>query len=244
MDNRKENIILTGSGHKGIVKIQSTIGTDCVKGTCNLDFRPNNAVLYLIGDNIAQIRLKDVNTAFEVPFCANTGCGCVVRSSTVTMFGGAIQKSVALKRIEEFNAQHTPAKTTASSQSFDDKQQNITFDNVKELSELTKYDGNNFYYAVKPQIDEMFVCYPQETSLQNAIPSSRWVRIDEESGYYAVGLIFENQTPSFICYGVPANKDTQPPKEIQDACSWIDVIDENVDGYWVIFQSAKNGKIK
>lgn len=235
---------MIGSGHKGIVKLQSVIGTNAVNGSCNLDFRPNNATLYLVGDNIAKVTLNDINTAFEVPFCAKNEFGCVIRSNTVTMFGGNINKSVALKQIDDFNAKKTPKTTQKSRPRQDRINQILSFDDVKELSEFAKYDGNNFYYAIKPQIDEMFVCYPEEKTLQNAIASSKWVRIDEQDGYYVVGLIFENQTPSYICYGVPSHKGSTAPKEIENACEWIDVESENCDGYWLIFQSATTGKIK
>lgn len=243
MENRKETIILTGSGHKGIVKIQSVIGTNNVKGTCNLDFRPNNAILYLIGDNIAKVKLNDINTAFEVPFCANCGLGCVVRSNSATMFGGAIQKSVAVKKIDEFNKQLSLAQSLEKVKDEKDNQR-LRFEDIKTLSEWTKYDGSNFYYAIKPQLDEMFVCYPSVQSLQNALPSSKWVRIDDEDGYYVVGLIFDEDVPTFICYGVPSKKDVAPPKEIETSCVWVEVDDEQTDGYWVIYQSAINGKIK
>lgn len=244
MDNRKTNIVMIGSGHKGIVKLQSVVGSDIVKGTCNLDFRPNNATLYLVGDNIAKVQLNDINTAFEVPFCAKSEYGCIIRSNTATMFGGNLQKSVALKRIDDFNAKISSKKLQNDLNIKNGTSQTLSVCDVKELSEFAKYDGNNFYYAVKPQIDEMFVCYPEEESLQNAIDSSKWVRIDEDDGYYVVGLIFENQVPSFICYGVPSAKGSTPPEAIKNACTWIDVDDKNVDGYWVIFQSAINGKIK
>lgn len=246
MDNKKEIVVLSGGGHKGIVKIQSVVGkTESIKGNCNLDFRPNNATLYLVGDDIAKIKLNDTNTSFEVQFCANSEYGCVVRSSAVTMFGGNISKSKALSRIDEYNKQNTlkeslekakEQKTQTAKKA--ENEQNDVF----ALSEWTKYDGNNFYYAVKPQIDEMFVCYPLEDRLCDAVPNSKWVHVDTGDGYYVVGVLFNEEEPSFICYGVPSPAKTQPPKELQNACVWLPVGDEG-SGYWIIYQSARNGEI-
>ena len=108
------------------------------------------------------------------------------------------------------------------------------------MSEWTKYDGNNFYFAVKPQIDEMFVCYPEEKTLCDAVPNSKWVRVDVKDGYYVVGVLFNEDDPSFICYGVPSPQKAEPPKELQNACVWLPVGD---GGYWIIYQSARNGEI-
>jgi len=246
MDSKKEIIVLSGGGHKGLVKIQNVVGKDnYIKGSCNLDFRPNNATLYLVSDNIAKIKLNDTNTTFEVPFRAAEERCCVVRSSSVTMFGGGMQKSKALAKIDEYNKQSVQIASSrkAAEQKTDAvKKEEMTIDDVLSASEWTKYDGNNFYFAVKPQLDEMFVCYPEEKTLCDAVPNSKWVRVDTADGYYVVGVLFNDDTPSFICYGVPSESKTQPPKELQNACVWLPT--ENGErGYWLIYQSARNGEI-
>ena len=43
MNDKKEIVVLSGAGHKGIVKYQNVTGKNTVKGCCNLDFRPSNA---------------------------------------------------------------------------------------------------------------------------------------------------------------------------------------------------------
>lgn len=256
MDNKKEIVVLSGAGHKGIVKMQSVQGKDgAVKGTCNLDFRPSNASLYLVGDNIAQIKLYDTNTTFQVPFCANGKFGCVVRSSSVTMFGGNIPNGKILKRIDEFQKQNAVKSTvksffdnhTAAAEDTVCEQKNAdlkTGATLKDLNldEWTKYDGNNFYYAVKPQIDELFVCYPEEKTLNEAVANSKWVHVQTADDYYVVGLLFNDDEPSFICYGVPATSKQTPPSELENACVWLPVGDSE-NGYWVIYQSARTGEI-
>lgn len=259
MENKKEIVVLSGAGHKGIVKIQNVSSTgNTVKGECNLDFRPSNASLYLVGDDIAKIRLYDTNTAFEVPFRATSEFGCVVRSSSITMFGGSIPNGKILRRIDEFNKQKTVSETRKVSAQNTDLQTNLQTNkdqSQKEeiaksemtltdinLDEWTKYDGNNFYYAVKPQIDELFVRYPEEKTLNDAVANSKWVHVGADSDYYVVGVLFNDDEPSFICYGVPSASKQSPPSELENACVWLP-IGNTGSGYWVIYQSARTGEI-
>ncbi len=299
---RKEIIILNGGGHKGIVKVSGVTGKDgAAKVSCSLDFRPNGAKLYLIGDNIAQMALNNTNCEAEVAFSAKSEIGCVLRSSSITMFGGSGSKSEMLKRIDTYQHELSLSESDAQGGSKAQKSraygsaeggENVHGDyngerpsenksvktaeakpaneaaaevkdapqregrayvdasaraDVNPLGEWTKYDGNNFYYAVKPQIDEMFVCYPEEEILVSTVPNSKWVRVDAEDGYYVVGLLYDENEPSFICYGVPQIKSDAPvkaPPELQNMCVWLPVnVSESVSGYWIIYQSAKTGEI-
>lgn len=307
MSVRKEIIILNGGGHKGVVKISDVSGRhDWAKVSCSLDFRPSGAYLYLIGANIAKIALNDVSCDVEVPFSASEGIGCVVRSSSLTMFGGHGAKSDMLAKIEEYNQnsghknqvndndktakskannnETAIANKTCGKQSIDTPSENeaikeriakslnnesaqyaeekkIEIEDKKEfagarskadvnpLGEWTKYDGNNFYYAIKPQIDEMFICYPEEKLLGATVPNSKWVRVDAEDGYYVVGLLFDEDEPSYICYGVPQYPSAEKgacraPAELENMCVWLPVdAKEEMEGYWMIYQSAKTGEI-
>lgn len=271
MNDKKEIVVLSGAGHKGIVKYQNVTGKNTVKGCCNLDFRPSNAKLYLVGDKIAEITLYDINTAFEVPFCANDDVACVVRSSALIMFGGRGAKCKTLAKIDEYNKQKAVQKTLKNSvetlcenvaNECEISRENMPISSKESMqnkgekqakidgkshafslaNEWTKYDGNNFYYAVKPQLDELFVCHPRESALDDAVDNSKWVRVETNDGYYVVGVLFNEDEPSFICYGVPSKDKTSPPDELENACVWLPLPDGK-SGYWVIYQSARNGSI-
>ncbi len=316
----REIVVISGGSHKGVVKISSVEGRDNrVSVTCRLDFKPNGAHLYLVGDNIAQTTLNDLNTTIEMPFCANSEFGCMLRSPNVTMFGGSMQKAKILKNvddylkrdtrlqgvknrveqindsdknyykntvdgnlkksnysqqknsdeikencnldcsqthgviIENFNDEITNQSSgdTQSSNEFAIECKGIEIDvesaariaGVKDVTEWVKYDGDNFYYAVKPQLDELFVCYPKDEELNSHVPSSSWVRVDVEDGYYVVGILYDEQDrePTHICYGVPATSNSRQPKELANLATWLPI--DNGRGYWTIFQSAKNGEI-
>lgn len=107
-----------------------------------------------------------------------------------------------------------------------------------------RYDGTNFYLAVKPQLDELFVCYPPEKELNDLVPSSKWVHVDADGDYYVVGLIYDSSAVAYICYGIPFSRYSAPPEELLDVSVWlpVDRNDESGRGYWVIYQSATDGK--
>ena len=108
-----------------------------------------------------------------------------------------------------------------------------------------RFDGTNFYQAVKPQIDELFVRYPAEERLNALVPNSKWVRVDVDTDdYYVLGVLFDLSSPIFICYGVPGTRTVPPPREIAPAAVWLP-LDNNrpdSDGFWMIYQSAADGK--
>ena len=281
METKKDIFVLTGSGHKGSVKISYAEGGNKVKVECNLDFRPSGATLYIIGDEIAQLQLNDSKTCVELPFQSKSVDGCVIRSSSFTMLGGRGNKSEMLakidaakhskqpKKIDEISAENPPKNTVVFTSKTakisdktsdekapdfdtkaDDKKSNNTHPNLAKLlaetssdTGILKYNGSNFYLAIKPQLDEMFVCYKQETKLNETVGNSSWVHIDTEDGYYVVGLLKDGDTPSYICYGVPSKDENDVPPELKNVCVWLPVEDENIKGYWVIYQSAVNGEI-
>lgn len=106
------------------------------------------------------------------------------------------------------------------------------------------YEGENFYSAVKPQLDEMFVCYPEEKVLNDVIPNSRWIRVNCEEGFYVVGILYNLEEPIYICYGIKGVYTLRPPEELGAVCDWLplDLNNKFGDGYWVIYQDAKTGK--
>ena len=110
-------------------------------------------------------------------------------------------------------------------------------------SRSVRFDGTNFYQAVKPQIDELFVRYPAEEKLNAIVPNSKWVRVETDADEcYVLGVLFDLSLPIFICYGVPGKRSLPPPREIADAAVWLPLSEDSPDGFWVIYQSAADGK--
>ena len=97
---------------------------------------------------------------------------------------------------------------------------------------------------IKPQIERLFADYPEEKSLSEVVPDSRWVRIKYDDGeYYVVGVLYDKDRPLYLCYGVEGRYGEKPEK-INEYCSFIpsSLFNLKGDGYWVMFQRATNGE--
>lgn len=116
-------------------------------------------------------------------------------------------------------------------------------DEVSAFSlDTVRFDGTNFYLSVKPQLDEIFVCFPECDDLEEIVPNSKWAKIQVEDGFYVVGLILDGEVVRYISYGVPALKNSCPPSEIRDVAVWLDDGKKEGKGYWVIYQDAMTGQ--
>ena len=116
-------------------------------------------------------------------------------------------------------------------------------DEVSAFSlDTVRFDGTNFYLSVKPQLDEIFVCFPECDDLEEVVPNSKWAKIQVEDGFYVVGLILDGEVVRYISYGVPATKNSCPPSEIRDVAVWLDDGKKEGKGYWVIYQDAMTGQ--
>lgn len=120
----------------------------------------------------------------------------------------------------------------------------LSNENVRPFSEPEAFDGQNFYQSIKPQLDEMFVCYPEDDEPADLIPNSKWIRVNTKNSFYVVGLVYDLDEVRYVCYGVSGTYKVKPPAEIADIVSWIpaDLSQKFGDGFWMIFQDAATGK--
>lgn len=104
-----------------------------------------------------------------------------------------------------------------------------------------------FFDKLKPQIDKLFEDNPVEDSLQTLIPSSKWVKVDYENDgdFYVFGLLYdEDGSVRYVCYGVPAVFEEEPPKELAGYPIWLPLNKNNKEGfgYWLTYQDASTGE--
>lgn len=99
----------------------------------------------------------------------------------------------------------------------------------------------NFYDRICPQLVKIFKTYEIESDLEEMIDDSRWAKVVYGDGgeYYTVGVIYAENSPRFIGYGVPGKEKSRPPKELEGFCEWLPV---GGGGYWMMYQSADNGE--
>ncbi|MGI6702369.1 MAG: hypothetical protein ACOX3U_07955 [Christensenellales bacterium] len=114
-------------------------------------------------------------------------------------------------------------------------------ENVAAAKPPTKEPDEDFFNSIKPQIDELFRCYPADKDLMKSVPDSKWVRVNyENDDYYVVGILFNGSRATHICYGVPGEYSIKPKQKSE----WLplDYMDPEGKGYWMIFQDAVTGK--
>lgn len=105
--------------------------------------------------------------------------------------------------------------------------------------------NKTFFERLSPQIDKMFEQNKPEDVLSEIIPNSKFCRVsfDDKSGYYVFGVINENGAPKYLCYGIPAKKESQPPADFANLYQWlpIDVSAQDGDGFYMMYQDASTG---
>lgn len=135
---------------------------------------------------------------------------------------------------------------TASTIKSDDE---IDLKNEVEEKEQEKEDEEEivFFDKLKPQIDKLFEKNPIEDNLQKLIPYSKWVKVEyeDDGDFYVFGLLYdEKENVKYVCYGVPAVFEEEPPKELSGYPIWLPLNKENSNGfgYWLTYQDAMTGE--
>lgn len=106
-------------------------------------------------------------------------------------------------------------------------------------------ENKNFYQELKPQIEKLFAQNKEEEYLEKIFPNSKWVRVElEKDDYYVFGLIKNEDSVKYICYGVPGIFQHSPPRELSGFPSWLPLDSQNQEGfgYWLTYQDAESGE--
>lgn len=99
-----------------------------------------------------------------------------------------------------------------------------------------------FYEKMKSEIEGLLSAYPHCVELEKAIPQSRWAEIEYGDGkFYVFGVIFDEGTPRYICYGVPSQDNTCPPESMRAISSFFPAKTRLGEGFWVMYQDADTG---
>ncbi len=102
--------------------------------------------------------------------------------------------------------------------------------------------GGNFYEKMKAEIEGLLSAYPACTALENAISGSRWVEIGYGDGkFYVFGVIYFENSPRYICYGVPSDNPSEPPESMRSMASFFPAKTRLGEGFWIMYQDADTG---
>lgn len=115
-------------------------------------------------------------------------------------------------------------------------------------SEKVRYANGreaSYYEKAQGKIDLLFKKFERFEILEKLLPQSKWVKIPYDNGgrFYAVGVV--GTKPEYVAYAVRDVYKSFAPPAFKDVGVWIpeDVRVRNGSGYWVVFQSCKEGKI-
>lgn len=179
----------------------------------------------------------------------------VVQSSDITQTEELLQSTTVvqskgledIKEVIQTNSSNPLPKviTSIPEINMDNEEINL-YTRVRQniLQETSSFTGENFYKAIRTQLDEIFICYPPEEALNTIIPNSKWVHINcGKSDYYVLGLIYNEEKVLYICYGIPAVYKNKPPVELKAYCEWIpiEINAPRGNGYYIIYQDGVTG---
>lgn len=103
--------------------------------------------------------------------------------------------------------------------------------------------GECFFARMKDEIEKVLSSYPEERELEETVENSRWVRINYGEGkFYVFGVIYGEEKPEYVCYGVPATDTARPPESLAPLASFIPA-PSGEGGYWVMYQDANTGAV-
>lgn len=111
--------------------------------------------------------------------------------------------------------------------------------------EIEKENVESVINSIIPQFEYIFNNYNANEELNTLIYNSKFVKINEGQDEYSIGAIYENQDLKYICYAIRRNYNEKPPAEIGEHYQWLplDKVDPLSEGYYVVFQDAKDLKI-
>lgn len=115
----------------------------------------------------------------------------------------------------------------------------------EQMVEEEPKENKSFYQELKPQIEKLFAENKEEEYLEKIFPNSKWVRVElEKDDYYVFGLIKNEDSVKYICYGVPGIFQHSPPRELSGFPSWLPLDSQNQEGfgYWLTYQDAESGE--
>ncbi len=100
--------------------------------------------------------------------------------------------------------------------------------------------GGDFYSRMQGDIERILASYPAASDLEETIEGSRFVRISYgRDKYYVFGVLTVEGNPVYVCYGVPSDNPTMPPKSLSGCSGYIPC--KNGGGYWMVYQDARTG---
>lgn len=113
---------------------------------------------------------------------------------------------------------------------------------AEDIAEEIPLAGDlKFFERMRGEIEKLLSAHPREEALERAVEHSRWAKVSYGGQrFYVFGIIYEDGSPSYICYGVPA-MGMPCPESLTGMAGFIPASEEGNNGYWVMYQDARTG---
>lgn len=98
---------------------------------------------------------------------------------------------------------------------------------------------------IAPQFDYVFNHYAPDDELNSRIENGKFVKLNEGKDNYSIGAIYQGDEMQYICYAVRRDYNEPAPEELGKHYQWLplDPDDPLSEGYFIVYQSAKDLKI-
>lgn len=95
------------------------------------------------------------------------------------------------------------------------------------------------------QVEDVFKNYPQDETLNNLLPNSKFVKIDENANGYSIGALYVEEKMKYLCYAKKCKYNETAPEELGKHYRWLPLDSEDplTDGYNIVFQDIEDLKI-
>ena len=267
----KKTIVLSDGvnavGHLSLVRVGSETGA---KITLTKSYDGAHLAIKLGSKEQENHKITGLKTEFKLinNVEPNDKIGVLILGENGVLASGGIKEIVSLKlpkedvdkvlenaTLEQPKIEETAPiieeieQETASEEAVEEKVEEVDLEREEVkvepvISPFRSIKGENFYRSIKGKLNEIMTANPRERKLEELIPDSKWVRVYYDKGeYYVVGVLTEDGEVTFLAYGVPGVKSVKPPKDAEELCDFVEVESSIGDGYWVMFQNAKNGEI-
>lgn len=175
------------------------------------------------------------------------------KPSKEEMIAGALElyeKPLAIGAMEETldenNIEYDEDLKSEIQSAIEEVMQEDKCENCKYRKCFVEEEKPSFYFKLKEQIDRVFKDNPEEEYLGKIIPNSKWVKVEyaKEGDYYVIGLVYDQEHISYLCYGVPGVYQKTPPQELSGYPVWLPLDSEKKEGfgYWLVYQNAETGE--
>ena len=122
---------------------------------------------------------------------------------------------------------------------------NVILSEVEGSPNAKHNEQESLTNSLIPQFQYVFENYEADEILNNLISNGKFVKINENNSQYSIGAIYNEDEMKYICYAVMCDYNSPAPQELGEHYQWlpIDKEDPLSDGYYIVFQDAKDLKI-